>query len=328
MVHALLILTRKYKNTGAGYEREILHSTKVWAPSVRRVRACNLVGREGHLNGKEVRAHKYSDAHSNIDKVTKNDLQWFQHAILTRPPPFFLLLSPCNRRCKQNTHIAPTRCPLTRLPPFLYSQGVARKFVHERMKWKVCFDNGSNAEISEGNLIRVKNRRDSMPTLGHKPLDPIRRETQPAACCFEREDLRMGAFRATRYSLGRADGGGNLLSRAHSAYLPTIHVEVGGADDELLPSIAEQKKDLVQQFVSRTNWKQSLDSRQGSRSVSRFKLVDNGGVAVMEEIWSQHAVCEKKKMEEDFKQVCVIIQKHLQGVECPVFSIVAVTLST
>jgi len=56
--------------------------------------------------------------------------------------------------------------------------------------------------------------------------------------------------------------------------------------------------------------------------------VDNGGVAVMEEIWSQHAVCEKKKMEEDFKQVCVIIQKHLQGVECPVFSIVAVTLST
>jgi len=120
MVHALLILTRKYKNTGAGYEREILHSTKVWAPSVRRVRACNLVGREGHLNGKEVRAHKYSDAHTNTDKVTKNDLQWFQHAILTRPPPFFLLLSPCNRRCKQNTHTAPTRCPLTRLPPFLF----------------------------------------------------------------------------------------------------------------------------------------------------------------------------------------------------------------
>jgi len=195
--------------------------------------------------------------------------------------------------------------------PLSISQGVARKFVHERMKWKVCFDNGSNAEISEGNLIRAKNRRDSMPTLGHKPLDPIRRETQPAACCFERvdplEDLRMGAFRTTRYSLGRADGGGNLLPRAHSAYLPTIHVEVGGADDELLPSIAERKKDLVQQFVSRTNWKQSLESRQGSRTVSRFKLVDNGGVAVMEEIWSQDVVCEKKKMEEDFKQVCFMI---------------------
>jgi hypothetical protein len=34
-------------------------------------------------------------------------------------------------------------------------QGIARKFVQDRQKWLVRFDDGQKAEISEKNLIRI-----------------------------------------------------------------------------------------------------------------------------------------------------------------------------
>jgi len=36
-----------------------------------------------------------------------------------------------------------------------HQQGIARKFVRDRQKWLVRFDDGQKAEISEKNLIRI-----------------------------------------------------------------------------------------------------------------------------------------------------------------------------
>ena len=41
-------------------------------------------------------------------------------------------------------------------------QGIARKFVQDRQKWLVRFDDGQKAEISEKNLIRI-----DRPVLNH-----------------------------------------------------------------------------------------------------------------------------------------------------------------